>query len=108
MKKVFSLGVFVLLAFLFSNNAYGQNRPEIGESIKYQFNKFFDLTGDAQFGNDEALKIKKRLRLKDGLGDGIGFVDEDGDGVCDNCGGTGECDRTRDMEGKRLKKRGGN
>ena len=68
---------------------------------------FFDLTGDCQKGSNEALKVRKRLKLQDGSGECDGFTDEDGDGVCDNCGGTGECDRTRDQDGKQKKHKGG-
>ena len=109
MKNLFSLGVFVVLSLLFfSNNSYAQNNPDIGKILKYQLNKFLNSSGDAQLGCDEALKVKKRIRLQDGSGECDGFVDEDGDGICDKCGGAGDCDRTRDKEGDGLKRRGGN
>ena len=109
MKKRVAQVVFIMIGLLLisSSNAFGQNNPDIGQKIKFQLNKFFDHTGDCQKGSNEALKIRKRLKLQDGSGECIGFVDEDGDGVCDNCGGAGECDRTRDRDGKLKKHKGG-
>lgn len=116
MKKLVSLTLFVLVALFFTSNiSYAQNNPNIGEKIKLHLHKFLDLGGDCQNG-DEALKTRDRtkLKLKDGSGDGnaecTGFVDADGDGVCDNCGGIGDLDRLRDRDndGSGLKKRNGN
>ena len=107
-RKLTPLALIILgLLFFTNSNAYAQNNMDLGQKIKFQLNKFFDLTGDSQKGKDEALKVRKRLKLNDGSGDCNGFVDEDGDGVCDNCGGTGECDRSRDQDGKLKKHKGG-
>lgn len=109
MKKTVSIILAVVVSLIFMTDTnYAQSKSDIGKILKYQFNKFFDLAGDGQKGSDDAQKVRKRLKLKDGTGECNGFVDEDGDGACDNCGGTGDCDRTRDKEGKGKKNRGGN
>lgn len=109
MKKIFALSIIILISMLFiSSKNYAQNNPDIGQKIKLQLNKYFDLTGDKQYDCDEALKIKKRIKLHESCGECNGFVDEDGDGVCDNCGGIGICDRDRIKDGEGLKRRGGN
>jgi hypothetical protein len=108
MKKVFSLAVFVVVSLVFfSSTTYGQEKMDFGQKLKFQLHKF--LNGDSDgAGCDEALKVRKRLKTQEGSGECNGFVDEDGDGVCDNCGGTGDCDRDRLKDGEGLKKRGGN
>jgi len=112
----------VLLGLLFmSNNTYAQDNSNLGQKLKQQLHKFLELTGDPYFGDGEAFRVQEKKQLKDGSGDGngdgtgdcIGFVDDDGDGVCDNCGGTDLAERKRsrdrDSEGLGIKKRiGGN
>lgn len=121
MKKVFSLGLFVLLSMFFlSSNSYAQNDSDLGQKNKWQLNKLFDLTGDKQFRSEDAMRVKKQIKAQDGSGECLGFIDEDGDGLCDNCGsldknGDGNCDgdgvgvmkrpRDRDSDGKGLLKR---
>jgi hypothetical protein len=109
MKKSFIPAVLVIIGLLFlsSSNSFAQNNRDIGQKLRIQLNKFFDSTGDCQKGSNEALKVRKRLKLHDGIGECKGFVDENGDRQCDNCGGTGECDRIRDQDGKLKKYRGG-
>ena len=109
MKRRFAPITLIILGLLFfsNSNAHAQNNTDLGQKINFQLNKFFDLTGDSQKGKEEALKVRKRLKLQERSCDCNGFVDEDGDGVCDNCGGAGECDRTRDQDGKLKKYKGG-
>lgn len=106
MKKVFSLAVFVVLSLMFvSNNTYAQEKQDFGQKLMFKLHKF--LNGDSDgAGCNDALKVRTRLKDKDGSSDGHGFVDENGDGTCDNCGGIGDLDRLKDGEG--LKRRGGN
>ncbi len=94
MKKLVSLTMVVLLGLLFvSNNTYAQNNQEIGQKIKLQLNKLLELTGDAFCGDGDILRVQEKKKLKNGdcdgtgggSGDCTGFIDQDGDGVCDNC-----------------------
>jgi hypothetical protein len=94
MKKLVSLTMVVLLGLLFiSNSTYAQSNQDIGQKIKLQFHKLLELTGDAFYGDGEALRVQEKKKLKDGdcdgtgggNGDCTGFVDLNDDGVCDNC-----------------------
>ena len=107
MKKRFASLMLIIVGLLFLTNtdSFGQNNPDLGQKIKFQLNKFFDFTGDSQKGNDDILKVRKRIKLQDGSRDGDGFVDVDGDGFCDKGEGSGDLDRIR--AGKFKKYKGG-
>lgn len=107
MKKVFSLIVFVVLSLMFlSNNTYAQEQQDFGQKLKFQLYKI--LKGDADVaGCDEALKVRNKLKVLDRSCECNNFIDEDGDGVCDNCGGVGDRYRDRLKDGEVLKRRGG-
>jgi hypothetical protein len=109
MKKSISVFLFIFLGVFFVNSStIAQSNTEFGSKIKAQLHKFLNLDGDGQSDCNEAIKVRNRDRLKVGSGECIGFTDENEDGICDNCGGTGECDRDRLNDGNGLKRRGGN
>ena len=126
MKKLFSLVITVFLVLTFiGNNSYAQNNQDTGQMLKLKIKTFLNYAYD--FSDEIVSGTKDRLRLKDGSGDNCdGFIDEDGDGLCDLCGfidadGDGVCDkcgndgvgdrdrlRDRDTDGKGLKSKNRN
>jgi len=107
MKKILSLIVLVVISMLFlSSNTYAQNNLDSPLKNKLRFLNFLNLNGDGQYGFDEIrTRERTKTKLKDGSGECIGFVDEDGDGVCDNCDGGGDCDGTHDRDRTRDRDR---
>ena len=112
MKKLLSLIVFVMISTMFlSSNTYAQNHQEWAQNMIQHLHRYIHLNGDVQSSNVDAIKTRtrtqSRLRLQDGSCGCSGFVDEDGDGKCDNCGENAVQTRTRIKSGKKSRNKGG-
>ncbi len=112
MKKIISFTVIIItIMFFTTDNNYAQSKSDWGQKFKTKLHQYMDRAERSLFGSDDAVKLrtKTRTNTKTKIQDGEcgNFIDENADGVCDNCGGVGDCDRDRITEGEGTKSRGG-
>lgn len=106
MKKTLSFVLIAIIGMLFlSSTVSAQNCSDLMQKLQLRIHKYLDLEHDGQIGFENAAKERRRLRAQVQVCECHEFIDADGDGVCDNCGGAVIQERTRTKEKVNIKRK---
>lgn len=103
MKSSVSFILIAIIGMLFlSSTVAAQNNTDIFQKLQLRIHKYLDLENDGQIGFENAAKERRRQRLQNC--ECHEFIDENSDGVCDNCGAVIR-ERTRTKIKSNIKRR---
>lgn len=104
MKIRISFILITIIGMLFlSSIVSAQNNTDIFQKLQLRIHKYLDLENDGQIGFENAAKERRRQRIQNC--ECHEFIDENSDGVCDNCGGALIQERTRTKVKSNIKRR---